>query len=75
MKKVVSLAAVFCLSSMPVLAGGFSPEIVEEPVAVPVVPVAGGSVGNTGVVAGVAGVVLLAALLSSSSSSTTTTTN
>lgn len=72
MKKVVSLAAVFCLSSMPVLAGGLSPEIVEAPVAAPVVqavPVAGGAMGNTGLIAAGVGVLLLAALVSSSSSS------
>lgn len=74
MKKVASLAAVLCLSSVPVLAGGLSEAVVEAPVEVVVAPVAGNSFGTTEYIVAGVGVLLLAAALSSSSSSTTTTT-
>lgn len=76
MKKVASLAAVLCLSSVPVLAGGLSEAVVEAPVGVVVpVPVSGNSFGTTEYAAAGAAVLLLLALSSSSSTTTTTTTN
>lgn len=75
MKKVLSLAAALCLSSMPVMAGGLGEAIVEAPVEVVVAaPVAGNSFGTTEYVVAGAGLLLLAAAFSSNSSSTTTTT-
>jgi hypothetical protein len=78
MKKVVTLATTMCFFSMSAFAGGMggklSDAVVEPPVEVPVVPVAGSSAGNTGLIAAGAGLLLLAALAASSSSSSTTTT-
>jgi hypothetical protein len=71
MKKVLSLAAALCLSSMPVLAGGLGEATVDVVVAA---PVAGNSFGTTEYVVAGVGVLLLAAALRSNSSSTTTTT-
>ena len=78
MKKVMTLATTMCFFSMSAFAGGvggkMAEPIVEAPIEVPVVPVAGSSAGNTGLIAAGAGALLLAALLASSSSSSTTTT-
>lgn len=74
MKKVVTLATALCLASMPALAGSLSPAEFEAPVEAPVIPVAGNSAGNTGLIAAGAGLLVLAALAASSSSSSTTTT-
>lgn len=77
MKKVVTLATALCLASMPAFAGSLSPAAMESTVqapVVPAVPVAGRSMGNTGLIAAGAGVLVLAALAASSSSSSTATT-
>ena len=78
MKKVVTLATTMCFFSMSAFAGGMGGKmadpVVETPVAVPAAPVAGGSAGNTGLIAAGAGLLLLAALVASSSSSSSSTT-
>lgn len=78
MKKVVTLATAMCLLSMSASAGSkggkFADPVVESPIEIPVVPVAGSSAGNTGLIAAGAGLLFLAALASSSSSSAATTT-
>ena len=74
MKKVVTLATALCLASMPALAGNMSPAELEAPVQAPVIPVAGSSAGNTGLIAAGAGLLVLAALAASGSSSSTATT-
>ena len=74
MKKVVTLATALCLASMPALAGNMSPAELEAPVQAPVIPVAGSSAGNTGLIVAGAGLLVLAALAASGSSSSTATT-
>lgn len=78
MKKVITLATTMCFFSMSAFAGSMGGKmadpVVESAVEIPVVPVAGSSAGNTGVIVAGAGILVLAAFLASGGSSSTTTT-